>query len=117
MTMAAGSAAMRDKEYFERNIHLKDLALRCGVIHDGRVMIGGENPGKTVLYPWEKHYDPKKISFNPFFSGADVFHGAALNYEGDLTWCYSKEKFPYCYIYPQVVEKGGDLKVVNRVKI
>lgn len=102
--------------FFHQNLHLKDLALRIGVLYDGRLFGSG---GTALILPiCDKSYDPDKFVFSSG-KARDMFRGFVLNEEFLSSWeyfvpfnWYSYERYGRSeYIYPQLITEGITVQI------
>ena len=103
------------RDYFTRNKHLKDLALRCGIIDDGRVMspvdrtpVTTPDGGFLLLYGL-KSYDPNKVFLNSSYSGV-----LEIRRDSELTLHGYNRKYGvggWTCVFPQLVVEEGKLKI------
>jgi len=92
------------QDYFSRNMHLKDLALKCNLITDDR----------GLRLSMGLKYDPKDISFD---SGISMWTASDPDISwGTIDWLYVSynEEEAVEYFYPQLMVKDDHVEV-NRL--
>lgn len=116
------------KKYFKENAHLKELALRCQVIKDGRMRDGETGEvltgamGEPLLEARIKTYNPEEIwpdqlTITDLLDLYEIHPGLLTLYKCTK----SKGKYPngrdkyMTYIYPQLIVKNNRL-ATNRPK-